>query len=131
MIHHVTIDVADLERSGRFYDAMLLPLGWRRIFTERDAVGYGFFDDLLLVLAFGRRPQPGTGHFCIAATGTAAVKAAFEGAISAGGRSEGSPSPREGYERGYYSAYLCDPDGYRVEIAVRSPARLGAHRRAA
>jgi catechol 2,3-dioxygenase-like lactoylglutathione lyase family enzyme len=124
MLHHVTLDVADLARSARFYDALLSPLGWRRIFSDPDALGYGFFDDLLLVLAVGRRPAPGTGHFCVAATGSPAVKAAFDSGIGAGGRSEGQPSEREGYERGYYSAYLRDPDGYRVEIAVRRPARI-------
>mgnify|MGYP000041116386 CR=1 FL=1 len=122
MLHHVTLDVAQLGRASRFYDALLTPLGWRRVFSDPDAIGYGYFDDLLLVLATGRRPQPGTGHFCVAAVGTAAVKAAFESAMSAGGRSEGRPQARHGYEPGYYSAYLRDPDGYRVEIAVRAPA---------
>ena len=124
MLHHVTLDVANLARSAGFYDALLSPLGWRRIFSEADAIGYGFFDDLLLVLALGRRPAPGTGHFCVAATGTPAVKAAFEAGLGAGGRSEGRPSERQGYEPGYYSAYLRDPDGYRVEVAVRHPARI-------
>jgi catechol 2,3-dioxygenase-like lactoylglutathione lyase family enzyme len=126
MLHHVTLDVSDLAASARFYDALLSSLGWRRIFSDPDAIGYGFFDDLLLVLATGRRPQPGTGHFCVAAVGAAAVRAAWENALESGGRSEGRPSPREGYERGYYSAYLRDPDGYRVEIAVRAPARARA-----
>ena len=131
MLHHITLDVADLERSARFYDALLAPLGWRRIFSDADAYGYGFFDDLLLVLAVGRPPQPGTGHFAVAATGTPAVKAAFEAGAGAGGRAEGLPSQRRGYEPGYYSAYLRDPDGYRVEIAVRRPVRMPAHERVA
>ena len=126
MLHHVTLDVADLGRSARFYDALLSPLGWRRIFEDPDAIGYGFFDDLLLVLATGRTPRPGTGHFCVAATGTPAVRAAYDSALAGGGRSEGAPSPRDGFEKGYFSAYLRDPDGYRVEVAVRSPARLRA-----
>ena len=131
MLHHVTLDVANLARSAGFYDALLAPLGWRRIFSDPDAIGYGFFDDLLLVLAVGRRPAPGTGHFCVAATGSPAVKAAFDAGLGAGGRSEGRPSERQGYEPGYYSAYLRDPDGYRVEVAVRRPARMPAHQRAA
>ena len=30
VIHHVSVDVSDLETSGRFYDAVLGSLGWRR-----------------------------------------------------------------------------------------------------
>ena len=29
-LQHVAITVSDLERSSRFYDALLAPLGWRR-----------------------------------------------------------------------------------------------------
>jgi len=33
-----------------------------------------------------------------------------------GGRDLGAPGPRPRYGEGYYSAYLADPDGLRVEI---------------
>lgn len=127
MIHHVSVEVFDLERSGRFYDALLAPLGWRRLHSGADAIGYGFLDDPLLVLcAAGLVPRPGTGHFCIAAAGIPAVRAAWEAGVAAGGRGERPPGPRRGYEPGYFSAYLRDPDGYRIEIAARAAARARA-----
>jgi catechol 2,3-dioxygenase-like lactoylglutathione lyase family enzyme len=46
----------------------------------------------------------------------AAVKGAWESGISAGGKDDGKPDVREEYGHNYYSAFLRDPDGYRIEI---------------
>ena len=117
MINHVSFEVADLERSGRFYDALLTPLGWRRQVEAGDVIGWGIVRPVFF--ASTRRP-PGTGggHVCFAASGISAVKAAWEGGVGAGGTNDGEPGGRAQYGAGYYSAYLLDPDGYRVEVAV-------------
>ena len=54
------------------------------------------------------------------ANGIPAVKAAWEGGVAHGGTDEGAPGPRPEYGGSYYSAYVRDPDGNRVEIAVGS-----------
>ena len=41
MLHHVLLEVSDLERSASFYDTMLAPLGWRRHFEEDETIGWG------------------------------------------------------------------------------------------
>jgi catechol 2,3-dioxygenase-like lactoylglutathione lyase family enzyme len=46
------------------------------------------------------------------------VKAAWERGIAAGGSDDGPPGNRPQYGPGYYSAYMLDPDGYRIEVAV-------------
>jgi catechol 2,3-dioxygenase-like lactoylglutathione lyase family enzyme len=117
MIHHVSVAVSDLERSAAFYDALLAPLGWRRHVDAPSAIGYGLREPVFFIREHGS-PHPGTGHTCFAASGSPAVKAAWEAGISAGGRDDGKPGPRPHYGPGYYSAYLLDPDGYRVEVAV-------------
>ena len=65
-----------------------------------------------------KRATPGSGHVCFAASGIPAVKAAWEAGVEAGGTDDGGPGSRPQYGAGYYSAYLLDPDGHRVEIAV-------------
>ena len=30
MIHYASLKVADIEKSGAFYNSILAPLGWRR-----------------------------------------------------------------------------------------------------
>ena len=41
VIHHVSVEVADLERSGSFYDAVLGPLGWRRQIDTDERIAWG------------------------------------------------------------------------------------------
>ena len=41
MIHHASVEVSDLERSGRFYDAVFGPLGWRRQVETDEVIGWG------------------------------------------------------------------------------------------
>jgi catechol 2,3-dioxygenase-like lactoylglutathione lyase family enzyme len=117
VIHHVGVEVSDLERSGRFYDAVVTPLGWRRLVEASDLIGWGIVRPLFM--ASTRRP-PGTasGHVAFTANGIPAVKGAWEGGVAAGGQTDGDPGVRPQYGPNYYSAYLLDPDGYRVEIAV-------------
>lgn len=41
MLHHLSLAVSDLDRAAYFYDAALAPLGYVRVWTAADAVGYG------------------------------------------------------------------------------------------
>jgi catechol 2,3-dioxygenase-like lactoylglutathione lyase family enzyme len=117
VIHHVSVEVSDLERSADFYDAVLTPLGWRRQVETTELVGWGIVRPVFFISS--RRPvAAGGGHVCFDANGIPAVKAAWEGGIAAGGTGDGDPGVRPQYGPSYYSAYLLDPDGYRVEVAV-------------
>ena len=117
MIHHVSVEVSDLERSGRFYDSLLGPLGWRRQVETDEVLGWGIVKPVFF--ASRRRPAvSGGGHVCFSASGIPAVKAAWEGGLAGGGSDDGPPGNRPQYGPTYYSAYLVDPDGHRVEVAV-------------
>ena len=119
MIHHVSVEVTELERSGRFYDAVLGSLGWRRHIDTDEVIAWGIVRPVFY--AAKRGPDgPGGGHVCFTASGISAVKASWEGGVEHGGTDDGAPGPRPEYGGSYYSAYLLDPDGHRVEIAVGS-----------
>ncbi len=118
MIAHLGLEVADLGRSCRFYDAVFFALGVRRMFESERAVAYGVDHGELWITARDRPPQPGYGHVALRATGKAAVDAAYTAGMAAGGRSDGPPGPRPQYGRRYYAAYLLDPDGLRVELVA-------------
>jgi catechol 2,3-dioxygenase-like lactoylglutathione lyase family enzyme len=119
VIDHVGFEVADLERSGRFYDAVLYALGVRRMFESEHAVAYGVNGPALWITARGRVPAGSYGHIALNASGKAAVDGAYEAGIANGGRDDGAPGLRPQYGRRYYAAYLFDPDGLRVEVVSR------------
>jgi catechol 2,3-dioxygenase-like lactoylglutathione lyase family enzyme len=119
VIDHVGFEVSDLERSARFYDAVLYALGVRRIFESEQAIAYGVNGPALWIVVRGRRPSPGYGHVALQASGKAAVDGAFEAGLATGGRDDGPPGLRPQYGRRYYSAYMLDPDGLRVEVVSR------------
>jgi catechol 2,3-dioxygenase-like lactoylglutathione lyase family enzyme len=120
VLDHVGFEVSDLGRSAAFYDALFHPLGGRRIFESPDGIGYGINDARLWIVARGRQPAPGFGHVALTARGRPAVDAAYEAGLAAGGTDDGAPGPRHHYGPRYYSAYLVDPDGLRVEIVSGS-----------
>jgi catechol 2,3-dioxygenase-like lactoylglutathione lyase family enzyme len=119
MLHHVLLEVGDLERSASFYDTMLAPLGWRRHFDEDQTIGWGIAKPVFFISSH-HDPKPGYGLLSVSGLGIVAVKAAYENGIRAGGTSVAEPGERRSYGSGSYSAFLKDPDGYEIEITVGS-----------
>jgi catechol 2,3-dioxygenase-like lactoylglutathione lyase family enzyme len=127
MIAHISIGVRDIERSKRFYDAVLEPLGYKCLRAARSPlVGYGYGrDSISLWVVQAERPVPADEksglHFCFAAPEAAAVDAFHAAALHAGGQDNGAPGLRPVYGPDYYAAFVIDPDGYRIE-AYYGPA---------
>ena len=113
----MSVEVSDLERSGRFYDAVVGALGWRRHIEDDDRIGWGIVKPVFFASTRHEVAAQG-GHVCFASPGISGVKGAWEGGIAAGGADDGAPGQRPQYGPTYYSAYLLDPDGHRIEIAV-------------
>ena len=89
---------------------LLGPLGWRRQVETDEVIAWGIVKPVFFASA--RRPAgTGGGHVCFSASGTPAVKAAWEGGVASGGVDDGAPGNRPQYGPAYYSAYLRDPDG--------------------
>jgi catechol 2,3-dioxygenase-like lactoylglutathione lyase family enzyme len=124
MLHHLSLAVTDLHRATRFYDAVLTPLGYARVFTGDAAVGYGYAgkDDLLLLNLQDEANIPGEGfHLAFAAKAPEDVACFHAAALRHGGRCNGPPGLRADYGAHYYAAFVIDPEGYRIE-AVINPA---------
>jgi catechol 2,3-dioxygenase-like lactoylglutathione lyase family enzyme len=116
----ITIGVADLERSRRFYEA----LGWRS--NSKPEEGVVFFQSGGMVLALWSREElaadscvedgGGWGGVTIANNlpSPADVDAFIERARGAGARIGREPAPTSW---GGYSAIFIDPDGHPWEVA--------------
>ncbi len=119
MLGHISFGVADLARAIAFYDRVLEPLGFVRVWSHQRAAGYGppgGNDKLALFARPGEARAPGAGfHLALQAPDRNAVDAFHAAALEAGGRDEGAPGLRAQYSPTYYAAFVVDPDGHKLE----------------
>ena len=125
MFSHVTIGTQDLARATAFYDAVLAPLGIRRVPSQFGAWAAWERPGEAAKLWVGRPSNGlpaswGNGWMAaFAAPSRAAVDAAHAAALAAGGHDEGAPGPRPHFAPGYYGAYVRDPDGNKLHFVCR------------
>lgn len=114
---HQCVGTNDVELAGRFYDAVLAPLGVRRLGDFLDqGLAYGARAAEFLVLrpVDGAAASPGNGvTIGFKAPDRAAVDAFHAAGLAAGGSDGGAPGPRNAV-RHAYGAYLRDPDGNKI-----------------
>jgi catechol 2,3-dioxygenase-like lactoylglutathione lyase family enzyme len=122
MIDHLSLGVRDLARSRVFYDAVLIPLGYRRCYDRADISGYGPpgpdpLAEQALPFWIGEEPQGPAlnGHVCFRAPDRAAVDAFHRAAMTVGAGDNGAPGLRPQYHSSYYAAFVIDPNGHRLE----------------
>lgn len=121
ILHHVSVGIDDLERSGAFYDSVMKPLGARRMMSFPFAVAYGKrFPEFWIgkPLDQGSAAAGNGTHVCFIAPSREAVDAFHAAGLEAGGVDEGAPGPRPHYGPEYYGCFLRDPDGHKIEAAV-------------
>jgi catechol 2,3-dioxygenase-like lactoylglutathione lyase family enzyme len=122
VIDHVAIQCSDLAASARFFDALLAPLGGRRVMDFGDAIGYGS----------SQKPEfwigaqtTGEGfresHLAFVAGDRAAVRAFCDAAAAAGAEVLHEPRLWSEYHENYYAAFVRDPDGNNVEAVCHQP----------
>lgn len=118
MLDHISIGIADTHRSKAFYDAVLGPLGYRRLSEDETSLGYGRDQTFLWLLKVERpvRPDMASGlHFCLKADSRDGVRGFHAAAMQHGGSDNGRAGLREDYGANYFAAFVIDPDGYRLE----------------
>ena len=123
MIDHVSIQCADPEASAAFYDAVLAPLGGRRVMEFGPVIGYG----VPPMPDFWIGPQEtGEGfresHLAFSAPDRATVQAFFDAAVAVGAEVLHEPRVWPEYHPNYFGAFVRDPDGNNVEAVCHQPA---------
>ena len=128
MLDHVSLGVADFDRSQAFYDRVLATLGIGRHYNFPGAAGYGATPDgtsfwIGTPNEADRPPQPSGGaHIAFNAKDRPSVDAFYKAALAAGGRDNGPPGLRPHYHANYYGAFVLDPDGNNIEAVCHKPA---------
>jgi glyoxylase I family protein len=129
-LDHIYLAVSDFDRSERYYDDVMMALGFRKgdkaIGGERHAHYFNPALQLSIRPARTAHPHdaysPGLHHLCLQAKDNAAVDEAHR-RLSALGVSATTPRAYTEYVPNYYAIYFEDPDGVRLEIAARTPQR--------
>ena len=137
MFSHVTFGARDLARMGAFYDAVLAPLGFRRRWEGSEGGGpHGIgwsapgvrVPSLYVTEPWNREPASAGngGMVAFLAASPEAVRKAHAAGLAAGGADEGAPGERARYARGYYGAYLRDPEGNKLHVVHRGDLAAAA-----
>jgi catechol 2,3-dioxygenase-like lactoylglutathione lyase family enzyme len=118
LLDHVHLRVRDLEASKRFYAGALEPLG----LEVRGGEGWFSVDELFV--SDDGPPTSGL-HIAFQAKDGESVERFHAAALAAGGTDNGAPGERE-YHKGYYAAFVLDPDGTNVEAVYHGPVERSA-----
>jgi catechol 2,3-dioxygenase-like lactoylglutathione lyase family enzyme len=124
-IHHVSIGVRDLDNSKAFYNDILGVLGYRP-YVDKYGTASWKPNDGGTVFWINKRngvavDSNNGSHIAFKANSQEQVDEFYELAIKAGGRDDGPPGLRPEYRDTYYSAFVIDLDGHKIE-AVHSPS---------
>lgn len=122
MLDHLGIQVADLSASKAFYDAVLAPLGAKRMMEFPGVAGYGitkpdFWLGPVTVDVVQREV-----HVAFSAPDRATVIAFHEAGLAHGAEVLHAPRVFPEYHPDYFGAFLRDPDGNNVEAVCHLPA---------
>lgn len=126
MLLYTTVGTNDLARAGRFYDAVLPFLGYRRQRQAPGEIGYGADDDVRcrfwVVEPFNREPASfGNGvTIALVAPTRAAVDSFHAAALAAGGSDEGAPGLRP-FHASFYATFIRDHDGNKLAAVCEKP----------
>jgi catechol 2,3-dioxygenase-like lactoylglutathione lyase family enzyme len=118
MFDHVSLKVRDFPKSLAFYRAALGALGYeaQQLDEQEKSVGFGPEGAVALWLAEGV-PHAST-HLAFKSPSRTSVSQFFDAGLSSGGKDNGKPGLRPDYAKGYYAAFLFDPDGNNVEAVA-------------
>jgi catechol 2,3-dioxygenase-like lactoylglutathione lyase family enzyme len=108
--------------SAAFYDAVLAPLGGRRIFAVGEVIGFGVPPKPDFWLG-PRRTGDGfrETHIAFQAPDRATVRTFFQAAVDAGAEVLHEPRVWREYHAAYYGVFVRDPDGNNVEAVCHEP----------
>jgi catechol 2,3-dioxygenase-like lactoylglutathione lyase family enzyme len=128
MLDHVFISVTDVDRSIRFYETALAPLGIHHAIDydgskgpegHPDLKGFGRNGRVFFWLRQGSADARAV-HIGFIAGNKEEVDAFYTAAMGAGAIDNGEPGARHYYDPRYYAANVLDPDGYSLEAVYKS-----------
>ena len=127
MLSHAMLGTNDLARATAFYDALLAPLGAKRMFETERAVAWGSTaPEFAICKPYDGKPaSAGNGAMIALSVPTRAMIAEIHAkALSLGATDDGEPGVRGDNPDGFYGAYFRDLDGNKICIYRTGPADI-------
>src|SRR5215210_97937 len=125
MLDHVTLRVADLASSRRFYETVLTAIEvGEPTHADEELVEW---DDFGIAPAVDGKPVTRRLHLGFGAASREHVDAFWEAGTRAGYRDDGAPGPRPEYGPDYFGGFLLDPDGNSAEAVHHDGVRAPGH----
>jgi catechol 2,3-dioxygenase-like lactoylglutathione lyase family enzyme len=121
MLDHVGFQCTNLDASAAFYDAVLTPLGFRRVMDFGVAIGYGGEEPDFWISTQETGDGFRESHIAFHAASQAKVREFFDAAVAAGAEVLHEPRLWPEYHEHYYGAFVRDPDGNNVEAVTHVP----------
>ena len=121
MLDHVSIQVRDVKASAAFYDAVLAPLGGRRMMDFGEVIGYGVDRPHFWLGPTETGGQARELHLAFTAADRSTVVAFHDAAVGAGAEVLHAPRVWPEYHATYFGAFVRDPDGNNVEAVCHGP----------
>ena len=131
-VHHVIVNVKDLDRSRPFYDWLMPRLGYATSWAQEGGVGFlsphGSFwikaaDPRFAADAF-HKDRVGLCEIAFAAMSRDEVDALGHALVERGVTVLHAPREYPEYVPGYYAVFFADPDGLKLEL-VHIPGFAG------
>jgi len=125
-VDHIYVAVTDIDRSERFYDAVMKLLGFRKgifpINSERHLHYFNRVTQYTIRPARAGTPphdpySPGLHHVCLRVPTIADVDAVARG-LRELGVDASDPKFYPEYADDYYATFFTDPDGIRLEVVA-------------
>ncbi len=130
MIDHTGLHISNPEKSRRFYEKALAPLGYELLMeipkehtNGAVVLGYGVSPRADFWVSEGKPSEPRV-HIAFSAESHTQVDEFYKAALAAGGRDNGAPGLRPHYHKDYYGAFVLDPDGHNIEAVCRVPKEI-------
>jgi catechol 2,3-dioxygenase-like lactoylglutathione lyase family enzyme len=114
-VDHLWIRVRDVAASKRFYDTIAPHAGFRPGKDTPERAQFISEETGSFSVLSGDHLTENL-HMAFPATTNEAVNAFHDAAIEAGYTDNGTPGERAEYHRGYYAAYVLDPDRNNIEV---------------
>ena len=130
LIHHLDLNVSDLDRSRAFYDRILRQIGYRPVdySAPGEPAGYDWIAPttvgIRLSIGLYRadhpaskhdRFAPGIHHLALHADSREQVDRMYQTLLEMKAQILDPPKDYPKYEPGYYAVFFLDPDGIKLE----------------